>query len=328
MTNGNTTMHRRTLFTAAAATALLAASLPGSSNAADVKGETLSLWPGDKPPGGENVRVKQSEVARSDDPRFRDVAILNVTQPNLTLFRPAKPNGAAMLIIPGGGYQRVVVGKEGYDIAQWLAGEGVTVFVLLYRLPADGWEAGPDAPLQDAQRAIRLIRAGAKGWGIDPARIGVMGFSAGGHLAAMAATRFDKATYKPVDAADKLSARPDIAALGYPVISMVPGVAHAGSAKQMLGDNPTAEKVAEFSADQGVPGNIPPTFITGAADDAVVPVENSLLMYAALRKVDTKLAMHLFEAGGHGFGLRSPKAAPVAAWPSLFIEWSRSHGFV
>ncbi|SNS47535.1 MULTISPECIES: alpha/beta hydrolase [unclassified Azospirillum] len=321
-------MQRRTLFTTAAATALLAAGLPGTSHAADVKGETLSLWPGDKPPGGDKVTVKQSEVARSDDPRFRDVAILNVTQPNLTLFRPAKPNGAAMLIIPGGGYQRVVVGKEGYDIAQWLAGEGVTVFVLLYRLPADGWAAGPDAPLQDAQRAIRLIRAGAKGWGIDPARIGVMGFSAGGHLAAMAATRFDKVTYKPVDAADQVSARPDIAALGYPVISMVPGIAHAGSAKQMLGENPAADRVAEFSADQGVPANAPPSFITAAADDAVVPVENSLLIYAALRKAGAKVAMHLFEAGGHGFGLRSPKAAPVAAWPALFIEWGRSHGFV
>ncbi|MFV3126026.1 alpha/beta hydrolase [Niveispirillum sp. KHB5.9] len=318
-------MDRRQLFTAAAATALVAGAVPGA-RAGDVQGQVLPLWPG-KPPGGEKVTVTQSEIARSDDPRFKDVAILNVTQPNLTLFRPEKPNGAAMLIIPGGGYQRVVVGKEGYDIAQWLAGAGITVYVLLYRLPADGWAAGPDAPLQDAQRAIRVMRSQAGQYGFDASRIGVMGFSAGGHLAAMAATRYGKETYRPVDAADRLSARPDIAALGYPVITMKPGIAHGGSAKQMLGENPTEARIEEFSAETGVPADVPPTFITHAADDGAVPVENALLMYAALRAQKAKVAMHLFEAGGHGFGLRATKAAPVAAWPNLFIEWSRTHGF-
>lgn len=320
-------MDRRQLFTAAAATALAAGvAATATASAADVQGTVLPLWPG-KPPGGEKVTVTQSEIARSDDPRFKDVAILNVTQPNLTLFRPEKPNGAAMLIIPGGGYQRVVVGKEGYDIAQWLAGVGVTVYVLLYRLPADGWAAGPDAPLQDAQRAIRVIRSQAGRYGFDANRVGVMGFSAGGHLAAMAATRYGKQTYQPVDAADQLSARPDIAALGYPVITMKPGLTHGGSARQMLGESPSEASIAAFSAETGVPADVPPTFITHAADDGAVPVENALLMYAALRAQKAKVAMHLFEAGGHGFGLRSAKAAPVSAWPDLFIEWSRTHGF-
>lgn len=318
-------MNRRQLFSAAAVTALVTG-VATTAPAADAPGTVLPLWPG-KPPGGEKVTVTQSEIARSDDPRFKDVAILNVTAPTLTLFRPEKPNGAAMLIIPGGGYQRVVVGKEGYDIAQWLVGAGITVYVLLYRLPADGWAAGPDAPLQDAQRAIRVMRSQAGRYGFDPNRVGVMGFSAGGHLAAMAATRYGKQTYAPVDAADALSARPDIAALGYPVISMLPGITHGGSAKQMLGDSPSAAKIEEFSADKGVPADAPPTFITHAADDGAVPVENALLIYAALRAQKAKVAMHLFEAGGHGFGLRAEKAAPVAAWPNLFIEWSRMHGF-
>ena len=322
---GDVTMDRRQLFTAAAATALVAG-VTSPAHAADAPGSVLPLWP-TKPPGGEKVTATQSEIARSDDPRFKDVAILNVTQPNLTLFRPAKPNGAAMLIIPGGGYQRVVVGKEGYDIARWLVGAGITVCVLLYRLPADGWAAGPDAPLQDAQRAIRVMRSQAGRYGFDANRIGVMGFSAGGHLAAMAATRYGKQTYAPVDATDTLSARPDIAALGYPVISMVPGITHGGSAKQVLGDNPSAAKIEEFSADKGVPADAPPTFITHAADDGAVPVENALLMYAALRAQKAKVAMHLFEAGGHGFGLRAEKASPVAAWPQLCLDWSRTHGF-
>lgn len=321
-------MNRRQLFTATAATALIAganASAP-HAKAADVKGQVLPLWPG-KPPGGEKVTATQTEVARSDDPRFNDVAITHVTNPNLTLFRPEKPNGSAMLIIPGGGYQRVVVGKEGYDIAQWLVESGITVYVLIYRLPAYGWAAGPDAPIQDAQRAIRVIRSQATRYGFDPNKVGVMGFSAGGHLAAMAATRYGKATYNPVDEIDSLSARPDIAALGYPVISMVPGITHGGSAKEMLGENPTSARIEEFSADKNVPADAPPTFITHAADDGAVPVENALLIYAALRAQKAKVAMHLFEAGGHGFGLRAAKAAPVAAWPSLFLEWSRTHGF-
>src|SRR5579862_4192613 len=178
----------------AACVAVGEVSTGGERGTAEPLGTVMNLWPS-SPPGGENVTVTQAEIERSKDKTFRDVAVVNTTTPTLTLFRPNKPNGASMLIRPGGGYQRVVVGKEGYQIAKWLTNEGVAAFVLLYRLPADGWPAGPNPPLQDAQRAMRLIRGNAAQSGFDPARVGVMGFSAGGHLAARFATRFDLKTY-------------------------------------------------------------------------------------------------------------------------------------
>jgi acetyl esterase/lipase len=294
---------------------------------AEPPGTVINLWPS-SPPGGENVTVTQAEIERSKDTTFHDVAVVNTTTPTLTLFRPNKPNGASMLIIPGGSYQRVVVGKEGYQIAKWLTNEGVAAFVLLYRLPADGWAAGPNAPLQDAQRAVRVIRGNATQFGLDPARIGVMGFSAGGHLAARLATRFDLKTYTPLDGADTTSARPDIAALGYPVISFKDGVAHNGSRIKMLGANPDAARIREYSAEIDVPPTTPPCFLMCAADDPVVPVDNSLLMFQALRQAKVPAALHVFEGGGHGFGLQSSNDPAVAAWPNLFLEWSRQHRFI
>jgi acetyl esterase/lipase len=273
------------------------------------------------------VTVVQAEVERSHDSAFHDVAIIHTTRPTLTFFRPQTPNGAAVLIIPGGGYQRVVVGKEGSEIANWLTGHGIAAFVLLYRLPADGWSAGPDAPLQDAQRAVRLIRRQAPVLGLDPNRVAVMGFSAGGHLAARLATRFSLTTYDPIDEADALPSRPDLAALGYAVISFEDGVAHMGSRTQMLGRNPDAETVNTYSAEIDVPSQAPPTFLMCAADDATVPPDNSILMFQALRRARVPAALHIFEAGGHGFGLRSDADPPTAAWPDLFLAWSRRHGF-
>jgi acetyl esterase/lipase len=232
-----------------------------------------------------------------------------------------------VLIIPGGSYQRVVVGKEGSEIAKWLNGRGIAAFVLLYRLPADGWSAGPDAPLQDAQRAVRLIRRQAPVLGLDPNRVAVMGFSAGGHLAARLATRFSLATYDPIDEVDGLPARPDLVALGYAVISFKDGVGHAGSRTQMLGRNPDAETVNTYSAEVDVPSQTPPTFLMCAADDATVPPDNSILMFQALRRARVPAALHIFEAGGHGFGLRSETGPSTASWPDLFLAWSRGHGF-
>ena len=299
----------------------------GARETPEPLGAVMNLWPS-SPPGGENVTVAQAEIERSKDKTFHDVAVVNTTTPTLTLFRPGKPNGASMLIIPGGGYQRVVVGKEGYQIAKWLTDEGVAAFVLLYRLPADGWAAGPDAPLQDAQRAMRFIRGHAAQFGLDPARIGVMGFSAGGHLAARLATRFDLKTYTPLDDTDNTSARPDIAALGYPVISFRDGVAHMGSRVNMLGPNPEAARIREYSAEIDVPRTTPPCFLMCAADDPTVSVDNSLLMFQALRQAKTPAALHIFESGGHGFGLQSSNDPCLAAWPNLFLEWSRQHRFV
>jgi acetyl esterase/lipase len=299
----------------------------GTRGTAEPPGTVMNLWPS-SPPGGENVTVTQAEIERSKDTTFHDVAVVNTTTPTLTLFRPNKPNGASMLIIPGGSYQRVVVGKEGYQIAKWLTNEGVAAFVLLYRLPADGWAAGPDAPLQDAQRAMRLIRGHAAQLGLEPARVGVMGFSAGGHLAARLATRFDLKTYTSLDEADSTSPRPDIAALGYPVISFRDGVAHMGSRMKMLGPNPDAARIREYSAEIDVPRTTPPCFLMCAADDPAVSVENSLLMFQALRQGKIPVALHVFESGGHGFGLQSSNDPSVAAWPNLFLEWSRQHRFI
>jgi acetyl esterase/lipase len=298
--------------------------LPPQLPASTPVGRVFDLWPGPAP-GSEHVTVVQAEVERSHDPNVHDIAIVHTTKPTLTYFRPQKPNGASVLIIPGGSYQRVVVGKEGYEIADWLTSHGVAAFVLLYRLPADGWAAGPDAPLQDAQRAMRLIRKQAPTLGLNPQRVAVMGFSAGGHLAARAATRFSSTTYDPVDDADSLSARPDLAALGYAVISFKDGVGHMGSRTQMLGPSPDTARINAYSAEVNVPSDAPPTFLMCAADDATVPPDNSILMFKSLRAAKVPASLHIFEAGGHGFGLHTGADPSTASWLDLFVQWSRGH---
>jgi acetyl esterase/lipase len=287
--------------------------------------EVLPLWPGD-PPGSAGVTAVETVVERAQPGALRDRAVTHIRKPTLTVFRPAKPNGAAVLLAPGGGYERVVMDKEGYETARWLSGRGYTCFVALYRMPGDHWGAGPDAPLQDAQRALRLVRSKAAAMGFDPARIAIMGFSAGGHVAGSLTTRFDAKVYDRVDAADDLSARPDLSALIYPVLSMVEGPAHMGSRKQLQGLAPTPEQVALYSPDQNVTDRLPPVFLLHAADDKTVPVANSLMMFAALHAKAVPTEMHVFEEGGHGFGLRSIDDKPVAAWPGLFETFARRHG--
>lgn len=308
---------------------LLVSVLAGAARAREAKPmpdptEVLSLWPGD-PPGSAGVTVAEMVTERGDVGGLRDRAVTHTRKPTLTVFRPARPNGAAVILIPGGGYERVVVDKEGFETARWLADRGYACFVLLYRLPGDGWGAGADAPLQDAQRAVRLARSKAAAMGFDPGRLAVMGFSAGGHVAASVTTRFDVKVYDPVDAADGLSARPDLSALIYPVISMGEA-AHAGSRRQLLGEEPTSERVLAYSPDHGVGDRVPPVFLLHAADDKTVPVANTLLMFAALRAKAIPTEMHVFEEGGHGFGLRAIAGKPVAAWPTLFETFARRHG--
>ena len=287
--------------------------------------EVLDLWPGG-PPGGVPAAALQASLERGDPAGLRDRAIIHVNRPTLTVFRPERPNGAAVILAPGGGYERVVVDKEGFETARWLAARGYVALVLLYRLPGDGWAGGADAPLQDAQRAVRLTRARAVDLGVDPARIAFMGFSAGGHVAASLATRFDAAVYPPTDPADALSARPDLAALIYPVVSLADGPAHAGSRRQLLGEHPDPARRAAYSPELQVTPRAPPTFLLHAADDKTVPVANSLLMFAALRAQAVAAELHVFEEGGHGFGLRAIAGKPVAAWPSLFEAFARRKG--
>ena len=287
--------------------------------------EVLPLWPGD-PPGATGVTVVEAIIERGDPKGLRDRAVVHTRKPTLTVIRPAKPNGAAVILMPGGGYERVVTDKEGFETARWLAEHGYTCFVLLYRLPGDGWGAGPDAPLQDAQRAVRLVRSKAAAMKFDPARVAIMGFSAGGHLAASLTTRFDAKVYDRIDAADDLSARPNLSCLMYAVMSMADGPVHLGSRKQLLGVSPTAEQIALYSPDQNVTDRLPPVFLVHAADDKTVPVANSLMMFTALKAKAIPAELHVFEEGGHGFGMRFITGKPVAAWPELFATFAKRHG--
>ena len=287
--------------------------------------ETIDLWPAGAP--GMPSRPPVEEVTeRSTDRLVTDRAVLGITRPRMAVFRPDRPNGAALLLMPGGGYRHVVVDKEGYEMARWAAARGFTCFVLFYRLPGEGWAAGPDVALSDAQRAMRLIRHRARDYAVDPERVSAMGFSAGGHLCADLAARFAARTYEPVDEADTLSAKPHSAAPIYPVVSMDPAVTHAGSREKLLGPNPTAALEAAHSPDRNVPADAPPHFILHAEDDAAVPVENALLLRAALKATGIPVETHLFAQGGHGFGLRNTIGKPVEAWPELWRAWARTVG--
>lgn len=284
--------------------------------------EVVPLWPNGAP--GAPARLSEIVTERSTDPARPDRAVYGITRPRLAVFRPAQSNGAAVLITPGGGYRWVVIDKEGYEIAHWLAARGYTAFVLFYRLPGEGWAAGPDVALSDAQRAVRLIRARAATYSIQPERVAAMGFSAGGHVCADLAARFATPTYAPIDAADALSARPICAAPIYPVVSMDPAIAHSGSRQLLLGAAPTPALEAAHSPDRNVPPDAPPYFLLHAEDDDVVPVDNTVRLRAALKARRIRVETHLFEHGGHGFGLRQAAGKPVATWPELWHAWART----
>lgn len=287
--------------------------------------ETIDLWPNGAP-GAPAALPVEDVNERSSDPSFNDRFVRGISQPRMAVFRPAQPNGAAVLITPGGGYNWVVIDKEGYEMARLLAAQGVTAFVLFYRLPHEGWAAGPNVSLSDAQRAMRIIRHRAGAYRIDPARICAMGFSAGGHLCADLLTRFDARVYDPVDAADRLSARPDAAAPIYPVISMTLPTAHAGSRRNLIGENAGPERERAHAPHENARRDGPPTFLLHAEDDASVVVENTLLLRAALRAQDVETETHIFPDGGHGFGLRLARGKSVENWPALFTAWARRRG--
>lgn len=288
--------------------------------------ETIDLWP-KGPPATLKAPLTETVDERSTDALVTDRAVHGVSRPRMVVFRPDRPNGAAVMITPGGGYTRIVVDKEGYEIARWLTARGFTAFVLFYRLPGEGWSSGPDTALADAQRAMRLIRHRAKDFAVDPERVAAMGFSAGGHLCADLSTRFAARVYDPVDAADKLSAKPFCAAPIYPVVSMDAAIAHAGSRSLLLGPAITPELEAAHSPDRTVPADAPPHFIVHAEDDDVVPVENAVRLRAALKARGIPVEAHFFANGGHGFGLRRAIGKPVEAWPEMWRAWARTVGF-
>jgi len=285
---------------------------------------SFDIWPGN-PPGGENVTAEEKVVLRHPGGDPNDTAYYHVRKPWLTVRKPDKPNGAAILIAPGGGYVRVAVSKVGGDLDGWLAGQGYTVFTMDYRLPGDHWAAGPDVALQDVQRAIRLIRSKSAGFGLNPARIGVAGFSAGGHVAGLAATRFNDAAYAPIDAVDTLSAKPTVVAMCYPVVTATLPYAHAGSVNELIGKNPTDEQRARASVEQHVPADAAPTFVCGTTDDPVVPMHNAMLMFEALKAQKIPSELHLYEGATHGFPLRD-KAGNVQPWALAALAFMERHG--
>jgi acetyl esterase/lipase len=289
------------------------------SEPALLSGEEILLWPADAP-GSEALSLQETITERSQDPSRHDRIFTGVLKPSLRVHRPARPNGAAMIVAPGGAYQRIVIDKEGRDIADWLGSLGVTAFVLKYRLPGEGHASPADVPLQDAQRAIRVLRARAKELGIDPARLGIIGFSAGAHLAGALATYYDRHVSEPVDSADELSARPDLVVLAYPVV----GPDHVR--QEALDTYPgLREVISRYPLDAGASADWPPTFILHAADDSTVSAEGSLRLFRELRSHGVPAEIHVFQSGGHGFGIQHAEG-PIARWPVLCGKWMGSLG--
>jgi acetyl esterase/lipase len=245
-------------------------------------------------------------------------------KPKITVYRAAadKATGGAVVVCPGGGYQVVAADHEGKQVAEWLNSLGVSAFVLQYRL---GPRYHHPAPLQDAQRAIRLIRSRAQQWGVDPKRVGVLGFSAGGHLASTAATHFDDGRPDAADAVDREGCRPDFAVLCYAVISLQDPAAHAGSRRNLLGDAPDPALVEQLSNERQVTARTPPTFLWHTADDGAVPVANSLLFFEALTKAGVPGELHVFPHGPHGVGLAAGDPS-LSQWPHLCAVWMEGLG--
>jgi acetyl esterase/lipase len=251
--------------------------------------------------------------------------ISNVQVPTLTpyLAPEGRRSGTAVIICPGGGYNILAADHEGRAPAEWLNSLGVSAFVLKYRLK----EYGHPAPLRDVLRAVRLLRQDAAQWGIAPDRIGVLGFSAGGHLAASAGTLFEEADGRTGAAMDAVSARPDFMVLVYPVIRLIGPDAHTGSGKSLLGANATPEMLERYSLDSRVTKNTPPAFLVHGGTDKAVPPENSVLFYLALRRAGVPAEMHLYREGAHGIGLR-PGNGPMSDWPKRCAEWLAAKGLI
>ena len=283
---------------------------------AQEKSMEIPLWRGTPPDGPgpqgpENVSAKGSYT--------------NISKPRLIVHRPEHPNGTAMLVISGGGYAHIELGKESTPAANWLQSHGITAFELVYRLPAEGW-ASADVPFQDGQRAMRLIRSLARKFGFDENKVGIMGFSAGGHLAGMIEAEPDRQLYSPEDQIDRLSARPDFAALLYPVITMLPPFDHTHAEKEILGKHPDKAAQKAYSVQLHVNAQTPPTFLAQAQDDPISNIENSRLMYGVLQKYNVPSELHIFDSGGHGWGMGAPDS-PVHVWPELFKTWAKANGF-
>jgi acetyl esterase/lipase len=247
-------------------------------------------------------------------------------KPNLSIYLPPpeQRNGCSIVVCPGGGYGHLAVGHEGEQVGKWLNSFGVTAFVLRYRLAP---RYHYPAPLLDAQRAVRMVRARAKEWNVDPRRIGILGFSAGGHLASSAGTHFDAGKKDAADPIDRVSCRPDFMVLGYPVISFTEDFTHRGSRRNFVGKGDATKLHEAFSNEKQVTKETPPTFLVHTTEDRGVPAENSIVFYLALKKAGIAAEMHIYEKGRHGLGL-GPKNMPFSSWPKRCEAWLLGRGFL
>jgi acetyl esterase/lipase len=282
----------------------------------------IPLW--DKIPG--SVPAADYKEEKIYDSEGVVKGINKVSQPTLTVFLAdqAKSNGTAVIICPGGAYSHLAINKEGYLVAKWFNSLGISAFVLKYRLPTDlTMKDKSIGPLQDAQEAVRMIRRNAGKWHLDATKIGIMGFSAGGHLAATLSTHYSDTVY---DVKDNVSARPDFSILIYPVISMEDGITHNGSKINLLGSNASKEMIAKYSNEKQVDSNTPKAFLVHATDDAAVPVTNTINYYLALKEHKVSGEMHVYEKGGHGFGLGIE--GTNKEWPKACEKWLATNGFI
>jgi acetyl esterase/lipase len=248
--------------------------------------------------------------------------------PTITVYLPAedKATGTGIVVCPGGGYGGLAMGHEGSAVAEWLNEQGVAAFVLRYRLPAKGYRH--PIPLMDAQRAVRYVRDMAPGWGLEENRIGIMGFSAGGHLASTVGTHFDEGHLDAPDPLDRVSCRPDFMVLGYPVITMDDSFTHGGSKRNLLGPDPKPELIELLSNEKQVEKNTPPTILFHADDDRGVSPRNSVEFYMALHRAGVPAEMHIYQKGGHGFGLGRKGTQAAETWQDRLADWLRRRGLL
>ncbi len=293
----------------------------GLSGCLKAQNETLVLWP-DKIP---------NSITNND---YQEVDVVNeglltgaskVSVPTLSVFLVDKENsnGSAVVICPGGGYGHLSMDKEGFKVAKWFNSLGVSAFVLKYRLPSDQiMEDKSIGPLQDAQEALRLVRRNAEQWNINPDKVGIIGFSAGGHLASTVSTQYNDQVYIH----DGTSAKPDFSILIYPVISMTREITHKGSRTNLLGEAPSDEMVHHFSNEKQIDSLTPPTFLIHTTDDKVVPVENSIKYYMALKENGVSSEIHIYDKGGHGFGLGVMQTSMY--WTESCKQWLKANQFL
>jgi acetyl esterase/lipase len=283
----------------------------------------IKLWPN----GAPGSKPAADYVEKSSGENGNIARVEKVSEPELSVFLP-KPeiaNGTVVLIIPGGGYVRIAVGHEGYDVAKWLNTLGIAGVVLKYRLPSDVIMMDKTiGPLQDAQEAMRVIRRNADKWKINPQKVGVLGFSAGGHLAATISTHYAEKVY---EVKDDTSARPDFSVLVYPVITMDESYTHMGSRINLLGENPAEDLVKKFSNELQVNAETPPAFLVHSSDDRTVPSQNSIAYYLQLQKNKIPTELHIFQKGGHGYGLAVDRGTE-SGWPALCASWLKAMGFL